>query len=312
MRKKNKIITFLLLLFVALIGLSSCKKEIKELKLSGSKMSKEEIRNYVYNYEEYNTAIANGEIGKEISSNWYDFSGKYKYNSIEEEREAVSDISVNGEFYDSFSPMDLKIKINIDFETLLTTKEESKTIKHLTKGKYTLILINGIWWIKGKITSDIKNSYHYVSKTYRKISYKRLSFGENGFSEDALYEIFDEVLFFLFEEGSIMEKMGNNFIESLGKYSNEGDNTDKVKNNVYKTKKATMTERIFNNEKESSIEKSIYEFEKNSYIPKKIESYNYYKRTTDSKTSETITSLKIKKKLMGIINAPINKSRYGW
>lgn len=306
MKKKTKTI-ILLLLFAVLIGLSSCKKEIKELKLSGSIMSEKEMKEYINGYNKYALDISEGRKRKEISSNWYSFSSKFQTKDESENTTSFADITMSGDFYDSFTIIDRKVNLKMNFEMEMTKKEDDKTTKATLKGKLSFILVDGLWWIKGKVSYDVDDSQSFETKIYKKAAYNdkiSLDTDRMDVSMDDIFEVVDEMLPFVnSQSGCVIEKLGSIFIYNL----------DKKNSSVYQTKNGYMVEEISGNgEDVSSVTRELYEFEKDSYIPKKIETYNCTKKSGEKYSSEVTSTLTIKKKLMGIINAPINKSKYGW
>lgn len=307
MKKKTKII-IVLLLFVVLIGLSSCKKKIKELEVSGSRMSKNEIQEYIDGYNKYALDISEGRRRKEISSNWYSFSSKFQTKTESENSTIFADISMNGDFYDSFAVMDKKFNLKMNFEMEMTEKEDDKTTKETFKGKISFILVDGLWWIKGKVSYDADDSESFKTTICQKIAAGdgiSLDYMGGRFIEivEVLDTIADMLPFMDSHSGCVVEGLGETFIYKL-----DAKNSD-----LYKTKNGYMLEEISGNAgNKSSVTRELYEFEKDSYIPKKIETYNYTKESGEKYSLEVTSTLIIKKKLMGIINAPINKSKYGW
>lgn len=308
---KNKIKTIILFTVIVsfLMGLTSCKKEIKEIELNGSRMSTKQLEKYVGDFNDYKSAEEDGSRRRNISSNWYNFSSAYKLKKDGKDSSVNADININGEFYDAFSPMDLKMKIKMDMDMDVSSTKEEKKYDSKYKCKLTMILVDGIWWIKGKTVLDMGKKVKISSQICKKEKYNSdLSFDSDIiFEETSALEYIKEMLFFIDKKGSIMEELGSTFILDLKNYLGEGDNRKvfKEENTLYKSK--SIQEKT-----NSVVERQKYEFEKNSYIPKNIEVYEHTK-TLDSNTSEESTiCTKISKKMMGIIGAPINKNKYGW
>lgn len=307
MKKKTKTIILLLLFFV-LIGLSSCKKEIKELKVSGSRMSQNEILEYIDGYYKYESDIVEGRKRKEISSNWYSFSSRFQTKDESENITAFSDISMSGDFYDSFVTMDRKVNLKMNLEMEMTEKKDDKTYKRKTKGKLSFILVDGLWWIKGKVSYEVDDSEKYETTMCHKIPVKDgmpVDYMGGRFIE--IMEVLDKIAnmlpFMSSHRGCVVQGLGKNFIYKL----------DVRKSDLFKTKNGFLLEESSGNTgKKSTVTRELYEFEKDSYIPKKIVKYNCTKESGEKSNSEVTSTLTIKKKLMGIINAPIDKSKYGW
>ncbi len=312
MKRLFRVITIIFLLFIVSICVSSCKTEIEELEIQGLYMSEERIKEYLQPYEEYKVAIEEGKKRKIASSGWYNLSSKQESKIVSDGNSITTNTYINGEIYDSFSFIDKKAKIDIDVELSVIEKQENSHLQYSSNAKISIILIEGLLWIKGKMDFDIDGKNSVKSKIYKKYycdEYNSLTYTMNDDVDlSQILEILEGIMeqFLNFKNGSIIESISKNFLDNLGSVSKD--------TSIYETEKGIMTETTNNDENSYSVEKASYEFEKDSYLFKNIELYSSinYKNVDKNSILEQKSYSKIRKKLMGIINEPINKSKYGW
>lgn len=310
MKKRIKTMAFSLLIFAFLMGFTSCKKEIKELKLSGARMSTEQLTKYVDDFNAYEEAIKTGNQGRMVSSNWYDFSAVCQENIEGANSTIKADVKMKGEFHDAPSVMDMRMKIKANIDMDVDTHTEKENYKTKYKCKMTMILIDGIWWLNGKIVMDGGKNYKLTSQICKKVEYDSkisLNIGDINDVDVNFMEYINMLLPFSKTGGSIMEQFGREFIRDLKNYSGEGETAKVFKegNTLYKSYGDQYSEG-------SNAKREKCEFEENTYLPKTIEAYEYSKTFGKVGYEESTSYMKISKKMMGIIGAPANKNKYGW